>query len=191
MKTTKISTNVIFVTALLMLCGSASADISGQLMICTGCHGEYGRGTASNIPVIAGLPAIVQEDALFAYMEGDRQCASTPLMCKAAASLTEDQIVELAEHFSAMPYASAGEEFDAALAGAGETIHEKNCAICHNPDDPESPTLHGQQKDYLRYALEQYAAGGRVQMPGMEKKTSALTSEDIEALLNYYASYRN
>ena len=113
------------------------------------------------------------------------------MMCKVVESLTEDQIVELAEHFSAMPYASAGEEFDAALADAGKAIHEKSCAICHNPDDPESPVLHGQRKDYLRYALEQYAAGGRNQDPAMEKKTSVLSADDIEALLNYYASYRN
>ncbi len=191
MRTPKISTNVVFVTALLMLCGSASADISGSLMMCGACHGEDGQGGTSTVPVIGGLPTVVLEDALFAYMEGDRQCASTPMMCKAVADLTEDQIVEFAEHFSAMPYASAGEEFDAALAGTGKTIHEKSCAICHNPDAPESPVLHGQRKDYLRYTLEQYAAGGRTQMPGMEKKTSALSSDDIEALLNYYASYRN
>jgi sulfide dehydrogenase cytochrome subunit len=190
LKTLKISNNVIFATVLLMLCGSASADISGQLMMCGGCHGEDGRGGDSNIPVIGGLPAVVQEDALFAYMDGDRQCASIPMMCKAASTLTEDQIVELAEHFSAMPYAPAGEEFDAALAGAGKTIHEKSCAICHNPDDPESPILHGQRMDYLRYALEQYAAGGRNQMPAMEKSISVLSSGDIEALLNYYASYQ-
>jgi sulfide dehydrogenase cytochrome subunit len=173
-----------------MLCGLASADISGSLMMCGACHGKDGRGSASNVPVIAGLPAVVQEDALFAYMDGDRQCASTPMMCKVVSNLTEDQVVELAEYYSAMPYASAGEEFDAALAGAGKTIHEKSCAICHNPDDPESPILHGQRKDYLRYALEQYAAGGRNQMPAMEKKTSALSNDDIEALLNYYASYQ-
>jgi sulfide dehydrogenase cytochrome subunit len=190
LKTLKKSMKVIITTALLVLWGSASADISGQLEMCTGCHGEDGRGDASDIPIIGGLPGIVQEDALFAYMEGDRTCASTPMMCKAAASLTEDQVIELAEHFAAMPYATAGEEFDAALAGAGEAIHEKSCAMCHNPDDPESPTLHGQRKDYLRYALEQYAAGGRVQMPAMEKKTSPLSGDDIEALLNYYASYQ-
>jgi len=194
LKIPNISVNVMFITSLLLLCGQASADISGSLMMCGACHGEDGRGGASNIPVIGGLPAVVQEDALFAYMDGDRKCASTPMMCKAVANLTEDQIVELAEHYSAMPYASAGEDFDAALVDAGKAIHDKSCAMCHGadgPDDASSGILHGQRKDYLRYALEQYAAGGRNEMPAMKKKTNALSSDDIEALLNYYASYRN
>jgi len=39
--------------------------------------------------------------------------------------------------------------------------------------------------------LQQYAAGERSQLPAMEKKTSVLSSDDIEALLNYYASYQD
>ena len=93
-----------------------------------------------------------------------------------------------------MPYAAAGEEFDATLAQAGKAIHLANCALCHGQDDPgdaEASILHGQRKDYLRYALQQYAAGERLQLPAMEKKTKLLSSDDIEALLNYYASYQD
>lgn len=189
-----ISVKVIVVAAMLFLCGPVSADVSGMLMMCGACHGEDGRGTQANVPIIAGVPAIIQEDALYAYVDGDRNCGSVPMMCNVVSGLTEDQVVELAAHFSAMPYAPANEEFDAALAAAGESIHKENCAICHGADDPgeaEAGILHGQRKDYLRFALQQYAAGERTQLPAMEKKVSALSTDDIEALLNYYASYRN
>jgi len=182
------------VSILLVLIVPAWAGAQDMLKICSNCHGEDGRGVESDIPIIAGIPAVVQEDALFAYLDGDRQCSSKPLMCKSVSRLTEDQIVELAAHFSAMPYAAAGEDFDPALAETGKTIHKENCAICHGEDDPEggeASILHGQRKAYLRYALQKYVAGERTQDSVMQKKTSALSSDDIEALLNYYASYRD
>ena len=178
----------------LLFAGLASADVSGVLPLCTGCHGEDGLGIGAGIPIIAGIPAVNQEDALFAYMDGDRNCGTNEMMCKAAARLTEDQIVELAAHFSAMPFAGAGEEFDAALAQAGKDIHMANCAICHGADGPgplDASILHGQRKDYLRWALQQYVAGERSQLPAMAAKVSALSGDDIEALVNYYASHRD
>jgi len=179
---------------LLIASGPALADISGVIQMCQGCHGEDGRGVDPNTPIIAGMPAIVQEDALYAYIDGDRVCGTMPIMCNIASKLTEDQVVELAEHFASLPYVPAGEEFDAALAEAGKTIHDANCAICHgagDPSDAQSSVLHGQRKNYLRYALQQYVAGERTQLPAMETKVSALSDDDIEALLNYYASYEN
>ena len=180
--------------ALLLFGGFAFADVSGVLKMCEGCHGQDGRGTDADTPIIAGIPAIVQEDAIFAYIDGVRNCGGKPMMCKAVAMLTEDQVVELAEHFSAMPYVPAGEEFDADLAASGKAIHEQQCALCHGAGDPgeaDASVLHGQRKNYLRYALQQYAAGERSQPSAMEKKTTALSGDDIEALLNYYASYRS
>ncbi len=194
MNTRNIAMKTIAFVALFFVCGAVWADVSGMLKICSKCHAEDGRGVESDIPIIAGIPAVVQEDALYAYLDGDRQCGYKPLMCKSASRLTEEQIVELAAHYAAMPFAAAGEEFDAALAEAGKAIHMADCAICHGkepPGDEEASILHGQRKDYLRYALQQYAAGERTQLPAMEQKISALSGDDIEALVNYYASYQN
>ena len=190
MNTVRVFRSAIALTALLLLSGPAMADIA----LCAGCHGEDGRGGDSVTPIIAGIPDVLQEDALFAYIDGARKCGSKPMKCMMIANLTEDEIIEFAAHFSALPYASAEEDFDAALVDAGKAIHDKDCAMCHGadgPDDSADAILHGQRKDYLRYSLEQYASGGREQPAAKEKKLSALTSEDTEALLNYYASYRN
>lgn len=192
---------IVRASALFVLIVPASVGAQDMLKMCIDCHGEDGLGIDSDlpfIPIIAGLNVAVQEDALFAYADGARNCASTPMMCKLVSRLTEDQIVEYAAHFSALPYIAAGEDFDAALAESGQKIHKGSCAKCHGADDPSEADnsigagrLHGQRKNYLRFTLEQYAAGERDQLPAMEKVTTPLSADDIEALVNYYASYRD
>lgn len=175
---------------LLILAASANAD--NTLKLCENCHGADGLGTESDVPIIAGLPVEVQEDALYAYLDGDRDCGSKPMMCKLMSRLTEEQIVELAAHYAAMSFSPAGEEFDAALAEKGQAIHQDECALCHGESglgNTEASILFGQRMEYLHYALRQYAAAQRKQLPAMEKKAVKLTGDDIEALVHYYASY--
>jgi len=192
MSTTRISLGAIVFSALVLMGGPSWAQ--GDVTMCVGCHGADGRGGDAKTPIIAGLPDVVQEDALFGYMEGDRKCGSNPMKCTMVGNLTEDQIIDGAAHFAAMPYASAEEEFDAALVEAGKAVHAKDCAMCHGadgPDDAMAGPLHGQRMDYLRYSLQQYQAGERNQAAAKEKKISALSGDDIEALVHYYGSYRN
>ncbi len=186
----------VWVLAILIV--PAGAGAQDMLKMCIGCHGEDGLGTESDMPIIAGEAATIQEDAIYAYADGDRQCVSTPMMCKMASRLTDDQVIEYAAHFAQLPYVPAREEFDPALAEAGQKIHANGCAKCHGADGPSeaddsigASKLHGQRKDYLRYALERYKAGERNQLPAMEKVTVPLSADEIEALVHYYASYRD
>ncbi len=183
------------VLGLIIFSGPAMADAAQSLPMCAGCHGADGAsGITPDTPIIAGLDAGVFEDAMFAYMDGGRKCMpSGAMMCQVTTSLSEDDIVELAAHFAEMPYKPAGEAFDAALAAEGEEIHENNCGLCHGihePGDPQFSIVHGQKMAYLRGVIQQYAAGERDQLAPMQAAISALTSEETEALLNYYASYR-
>jgi sulfide dehydrogenase cytochrome subunit len=180
---------------LLVFSGPTMADASQSMPICTGCHGADGAsGITPDTPIIAGLDAGVLEDAMFAYMDGGRKCLpSGTMMCSITGSLSEDDIVELAAHFAEMTFRPAGEDFDAALAATGEEIHENGCGMCHGihePGDPQFSILHGQKMAYLRGVIQQYAAGERDQLPPMQAAISALSPEDIEAIVNYYGSYR-
>lgn len=183
------------VLGLIVFSGPVMADASQSLPICSGCHGADGAsGITPDTPTIAGLDAAVLEDAMFAYLDGGRKCMpSGAMMCQVTTSLSEDDIVELAAHFAAMPFKPAAEDFDAALAATGEEIHENGCAMCHGihePGDPQFSILHGQKMAYLRGVIQQYAAGERDQLAPMQAAIAALTPEDIEAIVNYYASYR-
>ena len=122
---------------LIALSGPALGDAAQSLPMCTGCHGADGvSGGPPDAPIIAGIPAVLQEDYLFAYRDGGRECWPPGVMCQISASLSDDDIVELAAHFAEMPYKPAGEDFDAALAAEGEEIHKKDCGMCHGMDDP-------------------------------------------------------
>lgn len=159
---------------------------------CTICHGDQGISDESAYPSIAGLPFQLQVDAMVAYRNGHRDCGPVPRMCKIAQDLTDEEIRDLSAHFAGFPFRPADQSFDPALVEAGRHLHEDYCEVCHgdNPGDAEKSILHGQWADYLRYSLSQYRSGHRDQPPSMRRQTDKLTDGDIEALVNYYASYR-
>ncbi len=164
---------------------------------CQDCHGVDGLATENlDAPVIAGMPAVHIEEAIYAYKDGARQCRYEPLMCETVLHTSDERIADLAEHYAAQPRDSSKEEYDEALAMKGEQIHAKLCSQCHlKPDDPAAADalgipLHGQRGVYLRYALQSYQDGRRENLlDAMAEKLKQVDSDDIEALVNYYASY--
>ena len=88
---------------------------------CKSCHAEDGAGVGkANIPVIAGMPAVHIEEALYAYKDGARQCIEEPVMCDTANLLSDENIADLAEHYGSLPRNSLNEDFDKELAAIGE-----------------------------------------------------------------------
>ena len=96
---------------------------------CKACHAEDGAGVGkANVPIIAGMPAVHIEEALYAYKDGARQCLEEPVMCDTADLLSDENIADLAEHYGALPRGSVDEQFDSELAAIGEKVHRKLCA---------------------------------------------------------------
>ncbi len=175
------------------LAAGAAAGADHELLHkCTICHGANGISLEAAYPSIAGLPVQVQVDAMNGYRKGTRDCGPVPRMCKISQNLTDEEILQLSQHFAAFPFTPADQPFDAALAERGRHLHEDYCQVCHgdSPADAEKSVLHGQWAGYLRYALTQYRTGHRKQPPSMRRQTEKLSDEDIEALINFYASYR-
>ena len=168
------------------------------LEVCAGCHGTDGSGAGfDNVPILAGTPAAHLEEALYAYQDGARLCVEEPAMCEAVATLSESDIVELAEHFAPMKRISARETRSPVLSPLGERIHSEHCAKCHllpNDTDAENALgipLHGQRSAYLKIAFDAYLSGDRETLvPGMAEKLGLIDAGDIEALINYYASFQ-
>jgi len=81
---------------------------------------------------------------------------------------------------------------DAALVDAGKNKHDDNCENCHADSGRDAAEdagiLAGQWTEYLREQFQHYRDGTRSQPEKMEKKVATLTDQDIEALLNFYAS---
>jgi len=187
------------------LFGSASAvaDVNATAETCNGCHGDNGVSQWSDVPTIAGVPEFVHSDALYLFRDEARPCSESEFkqgdtsraattMCAVVADLDDDAIDEIAAHYAGLAYVAMKQDFDADLAAAGQAVHEAQCDRCHseggsNPED-EAGILAGQPMGYMKATMAEYASGDREQPKKMEEKVSALSADDVTALLNYYAS---
>ena len=182
---------------------SLAGDLESIVADCNGCHGDDGVSQWTDVPTIAGVPEFVHADALYIFRDGDRPCSeseykqgdkkgSTATMCDVTADLSDDMIDEVAAYYAGLPFVPAKQDFDADLAAAGKAVHDAECDRCHseggsNPED-EAGILSGQWMGYLEDTFAEYAAGEREQPKKMEEKLSALSDEDVKALIHYYAS---
>ncbi|WP_423840389.1 cytochrome c-553 [Vibrio mytili] len=190
--------NFVFVSGV-----QASASELIERFECEACHGPGGVSIDTNIPSIAGLPEFNFVDQMLLYTEG--RPASTVKhvygdksksgdMASIMGSLSEQDVEELAAHYSQLDFVRAKQEFDPALASKGKIIHEKNCASCHvdGGSDPldESSILAGQQKGYLLSTLKQFHSSERSVDKKMDDAVKSLSNDDLVALSEFYASYQ-
>jgi sulfide dehydrogenase cytochrome subunit len=155
------------------------------------------------MPTIAGLSEYYHGDQLYIYRDEERPCAESEYrqgdtsraaasMCQVSADLSDEQIDAIAAHYAELPFVAAKQDFDAALAAAGQAIHDRDCAKCHSDGgsnvDDDAGILSGQWLGYMETSFAQYRAGERDQPDAMQKKMVALSDDDAKALLHYYAS---
>jgi cytochrome c553 len=178
----------------------AAPLIAGEsaLDACFECHGMDGMGKSDPMyPVIAGIPAAHIEEAIYAYIDGARQCIREPRMCETVAALSAAEVSAAARYFSGLVRQYNREDFDQELAARGAVLHERHCGACHVPPQHEDAAyaigipLHGQRPDYIRYAIHAYFEGRREPLlDTMAHEIAQLDAEDFDALVNYYSSYR-
>lgn len=197
MTTTNYMRMLVLLPALLLMNVALAAPTAPVAEICSACHGEDGAGLSeAAVPIIAGIPATHLEEAIYSYQDGARQCVAQPPMCVVIAELSEAEVIDAADYYAALERVWAREPRDPALAEEGARIHAELCAKCHlRPDDPDVENalgipLHGQRAGYLRLAFNAYLSGDRETLvPVMAQQIGKLDAADIEALVNYYASF--
>jgi len=177
--------------------GDAKAGETKNAM-CIGCHGIKGYQASFpevyKVPMISGQGAKYIVAALNEYKKGERK---HPTMRAIADSLTDQDIADLAAHYSAD---GAGEPAKAAKEPSTEVkalLAKANCASCHGdnfskPIDPAYPKIGGQHADYLFVALKAYktennpkVGRGNAIMAGMAKQ---YTNAELKQLAGYLAS---
>ena len=153
---------------------------------CMGCHGIEGYRNAYpsfRVPELGGQKSGYIKDALLAYRAGTRP---HPTMQAQASSLTDDDIDNIVTWL-----ATYGEVQDTTTAEQVAGLQAAQiCATCHGVAgaavQPTPPTLAGQHKDYLVYALKSYKDGSRGANV-MNAFAATLTDEDIEVIAEFYA----
>ncbi|MGZ5713749.1 MAG: c-type cytochrome [Caldimonas sp.] len=163
---------------------------------CVPCHGRAGISTTPETPSLAGQPDNFLQWQLVYFRSGVRK---SPVMQPMAASLTDDDIRNVAAWFAAqVPPTSAGKgAADPALQAAGAKIARENrCAACHKDDftgQPQqaTPRLAAQREDYLLKALRDFKAGTRVGggVAAMADVVQPLGEADFRALAHFMANF--
>ena len=169
--------------------------------MCMGCHGIVGYQATFpevyKVPKIAGQSEKYIVNALAAYKSGERK---HPSMRGIAASLTEQDMADVAAYYAQLGVNASAAPLGKAAAGsakAAELVAKGACSSCHGesfsqPVDPGFPKLAGQYRDYLYIALKSYKAEGNPNvgrgnavMAGVAKQFS---NPELKVLAEYMAS---
>jgi sulfide dehydrogenase cytochrome subunit len=189
----------------LLLGGTAWADVTAVLETCAACHGKDGASTESDVPIIAGYSAKYLADSLTNYKNKARPCPEVKYragamkgqsadMCTIAGKLSDADTTAVADHLSKKPFVRAKQTVDAAKAAKGKTIHEAHCMKCHEDGgssaDDDAGILAGQWMPYVQHTFEEFSSGKRPIPKKMKPKFDELTKDDVDALVNYFGSFK-
>ena len=189
----------------LLMSDASAIDVDKLAETCANCHGKGGASTEPDIPIIGGYSAEFLINNLTAYKNKERDCpetkyragskkGSTTDMCQVAKGLNDSDIKQIAQYFAKRKFIRAKQKFDAALAKKGKEIHEMYCEKCHSEggtvakDDAGMPA--GQWIPYLKQAFDEFNSGKRPIAKKMKQKMDEINKADIDALINYYASFQ-
>ena len=155
---------------------------------CLGCHGidTYKNVYPTfSVPKLRGQHPEYIVSALQEYARGERSHAT---MHAHAASLTDQDMQDIAAYLSGATVTSAGKE-PVGTAPAAAAI----CQACHGRDGVGImgmyPTLSGQHADYIEHALESYRSGSRKNLI-MAPFANQLKPEEIKQLAEYFSKQK-
>ncbi|HXF18392.1 MAG TPA: c-type cytochrome [Burkholderiales bacterium] len=163
--------------------------------VCAACHGFDGNSPLPSNPSIAGQHADYLLKQLTEFKSALRK---NPIMTPIAASLSPDDMRDLANYYSSLPPKQMAAK-DETLVEQGRKLYRGGnasngvaaCAGCHSPNGAgipsQFPRLASQHADYVATQLKAFRAGDRANDPNQMMRTTAikLTDKDISALAEY------
>jgi len=156
---------------------------------CAGCHGTDGASTGPATPSIAGNSEIYTVDTMMAFKSGERP---STVMGRIAKGYSEEEFKLMGSAFAKQPIAKTSQTLDAAKVAAGKDLFGKNCEKCHDEKgglaDDDSGILASQWLPYLQYSMVDFKDGSREMAKKMKKKVEKLSDDELEALLQFFAS---
>ncbi len=171
-------------------------------LVCTACHGVEGNSSNPMWPNLAGQNAPYIVAQLQAFKDGSR---TEPLMIGPVATLSDQDMANLAVYFEGLPSA-AQSIADESLLARGEALYRGGnledktsaCLACHGPTgrgNPAAkyPALQGQHAAYTAKQLNAYANADRTtdgKTHIMRDIAASLDKKDIAALSSYVQGLR-
>jgi cytochrome c553 len=155
--------------------------------LCAACHGADGNSQIKGIPSLAAQPKLFLENSLIMMREGMRE---VPAMKGMLDGVTDDEVIELAKFYAALPLAKPPVDRHADLFIKGEQLaNGMRCGICHLPSyvgREQMPRLAGQREDYLLHSLLQFKNNQAVgRDSNMAASVYGVADADLQALSHY------
>lgn len=153
---------------------------------CAGCHGDGGITKTAGVPSLSGEDPKALVNAMKAYKSGGRK---HDMMKTLLAALTETDMNNIALYYAMQKVAKAKtpSHGDAAAGKAAAA----DCGACHGDlgvsGNPATPSLAGQDAEYLVDALKAYKVGSRND-DTMKGLTAGLDDKAMKNLAAYYAT---
>lgn len=174
---------------------AAAQDIEAgraKSQTCAACHGADGNSASGMFPNLAGQTWRYIYVQLKDYKEGRR---SNPLMSPMAASLSREDMINVANFYAAQPLKPSTFKADEGKVKLGKAkADETLCTMCHLGGflgQNEIPRVAGQQYDYIVQQLKDFKARNRTNDAGnMTSVGQTLSETDIENLGHYLTSLR-
>ena len=183
---------VLLVSGLVLMHVPVSADTGAGARLaaerCDRCH----ESSVPARPSLDGQPQVYLVAQLRAFRERSR---SKPAMVDVMAALTDQEIRNLAEHYSGREPNPPDVVIDAALIEAGRSkASAMHCGKCHGPAlrgaESGAARLAGQKPAYTAWSLQLMKSGVRPHSGGKDPLLASLTNDEINALAAFFASLR-
>lgn len=182
---------VLLGSGLLLGSGQLSAAPTASMLAdtCAGCHGTDGASVGPASPSIAGLSEIYFTDTMVAFKNDER---AATVMNRIAKGYSEEEIKLMAGFFASKPRTITSQKLDPAKIAVGEKLYTSNCSKCHDENgtlaDDDAGLLASQWLPYMQYSLMDFKAGTTEMPKKMKKKVDALSDDELEGLLQFFAS---
>jgi len=189
----------IFLPLLVATAAAPADDFVKLVQSCEKCHDKDGNSTTPDVPIIAGFSYEGFLNTMDVFRLGDRIALKfhkpgepETVMNDIAKSLSDEEVRNLADYFSKRTFKPAKQAVNTELARRGEVIHKRWCDKCHTDNGAhpveDAAILAGQWTPYLRRQFANFLSGKRMVPRTMLRRIKKMSEDDIEALLNFYAS---
>ena len=153
---------------------------------CAGCHGDTGISETPGSPSLVGFDPKYFVAAMNAYKSGQRK---NDVMKTFAAGVKDADLANLALFYALQkPVRAATKSTGDAAAGKAAA---SACSGCHGDkgvaSDPATPSLAGQDAQYLAVATQAYKDGTRKDEP-MKGSAADLSEKTIRGIAAFYAA---
>jgi cytochrome c553 len=178
------------VAALLSGATAAWADtVEEKAALCDACHGLNGVPDEKSIPIIWGQNTGYLYLELRDFQKGARK---DDRMTPIAQSLAKEDLLALAEYFSAKPWPNTGAQSaskaDTEIAMAvNKSVVCTSCHLEQYQGDSSVARLADQMDGYLLKTMIDFRDHARANNPGMSDLMNTVTPEQLAAMANYLA----